>query len=485
MARPKREPKFQAPEDDVKQTVSSLGDPENLVKLGRYAATDVMSVCASALLSLNMIPKKGLGTFATDKYYRMYYDPEVTMKWFKEATEVTDKNPCGTCGATSHHPIAYIGGVICHEVWHPLRKHYARSESIHAHHGLWNMAGDCEINDDILEIFKSAKEADLCLPPGGCMPSKFGLKDGRMAEEYYAELRDQADEQRQKCENGECGHGEDDHQQDGDGNQPGQNGNPGWGACGSGCSGGEAKDYEEGPPSEDCPGVSEAEADCIERETAEAIQQASATRGTMPAGMERWADKTLKPAKADWRQLLKQACRWASGRQRGEDIRTYRRLGRRTACLGGSVIFPTTYSPAPYGAIVWDTSGSMDDYAMSEAANECDSLFRQLGVELAVYTVDSDAGPRQNVTSLRDIKFTGGGGTDMRVGINAAMEGKPVPGFVVVFTDGWTPWPSEPLPYGAKLIICLVGQHACDTLECPEWATTIKIFENGVEVKAA
>ena len=358
MSRDKRDRKFEKTHARIAEAVENLADPENIVKLGRLAAIKVMYMCSPALYALNFVPKKGLGTFATDKFYRMYYDPEQVLKWHQMASEVSQSKPCETCGATSHHPIAYVGGVVCHEVWHPLRKHYSRADAIHAHPKLWNVAGDCEINDDLFEIFKSSHDADLCLPPGVCHPKNFNLPEGKMAEEYYGELRDQMEEQQQKCKSGQCGHGQGQGQGQGDGDQDGEgNGNGcgdgspqhGWGGCGSGCNGGD-NDYEDGPPNEDSPGVSEAEAGCIERETAEAIEKASATRGSMPAGMERWAAKTLKPAKADWRQLLKAACRWASGRQRGDDLRTYRRLGRRTAALGGRVIFPTTYSPAPSGS---------------------------------------------------------------------------------------------------------------------------------------
>ena len=113
---------------------------------------------------------------------------------------------------------------------------------------------------------------------------------------------------------------------------------------------------------------------------------------------------------------------------------------------------------------------------MNSAATECDSLLKVINTPMDVFTVDAQAGPKQLVRSLREIKFTGGGGTDMCVGIEAAMDTHQKPNFIVLFTDGYTPWPDAPINHGnTRLIVCLVGDHACDTSQVPQWATTLKI----------
>ena len=59
------------------------------------------------------------------------------------------------------------------------------------------------------------------------------------------------------------------------------------------------------------------------------------------------------------------------------------------------------------------------------------------------------------VTSGQQIALAGGGGTDMRVGIQSALALRERPGVVIVLTDGLTPWPKEPA--SCRLIAVLIG----------------------------
>ena len=65
------------------------------------------------------------------------------------------------------------------------------------------------------------------------------------------------------------------------------------------------------------------------------------------------------------------------------------------------------------------------------------------------------------VRSISDVTLTGGGGTDLRVGIDAALAARPAANVIVAFTDGGTPWPDRRLP--VPLIVALIGKHATDT----------------------
>ena len=67
--------------------------------------------------------------------------------------------------------------------------------------------------------------------------------------------------------------------------------------------------------------------------------------------------------------------------------------------------------------------------------------------------------------------LTGGGGTDMRQGIQAALADEPRPHVVVVLTDAVTPWP-ETAP-DVPVIIGLLGNRRM--AELPEWGTVIPI----------
>ena len=73
-----------------------------------------------------------------------------------------------------------------------------------------------------------------------------------------------------------------------------------------------------------------------------------------------------------------------------------------------------------------------------------------------MFTVDSRSSAPQKLRNVRDLQLSGGGGTDMRVGISAALEHGA--NIIIVMTDGYTPWP-EAAPRGTKVICCLVGNY--------------------------
>ncbi len=62
----------------------------------------------------------------------------------------------------------------------------------------------------------------------------------------------------------------------------------------------------------------------------------------------------------------------------------------------------------------------------------------------------------------------GGGGTDLRVGLDAAQHQRP--DVVVVLTDGYTPWPEQAPKQGRVVIVDLVGSQ-----QFPEWAEVIRV----------
>lgn len=108
-----------------------------------------------ALAALTPVAKPGLGTFAVDKFWRFYYDPEFLEK----------------------SPLKTLSGLLAdHELQHLLRDHASRAQRISAEPTRWNVAGDAEINDDI----------DIKILPDFCVtPKKIGMENGLLAEEYY------------------------------------------------------------------------------------------------------------------------------------------------------------------------------------------------------------------------------------------------------------------------------------------------------------
>jgi hypothetical protein len=72
----------------------------------------------------------GLGTFAVDRRARLFYDPEVALGW----------------------SVAQVSAVLYHEACHVLRVH-AEPRPTGVDHGVWNLAADLEINDDLAQEY--------------------------------------------------------------------------------------------------------------------------------------------------------------------------------------------------------------------------------------------------------------------------------------------------------------------------------------------
>jgi len=78
----------------------------------------------------------------------------------------------------------------------------------------------------------------------------------------------------------------------------------------------------------------------------------------------------------------------------------------------------------------------------------------------------------KKVFSVNQIELTGGGGTDMRIGMDKAMSSKEKPHLLIILTDGFTPWPSDAPK--AKVIIALIGS-SIDVSSCPSYAKVVKV----------
>jgi len=112
---------------------------------------------------------------------------------------------------------------------------------------------------------------------------------------------------------------------------------------------------------------------------------------------------------------------------------------------------------------------------LSWALTETQGVLRSLGSTertVRVFSCDAHSGAAQRIRRVSDINLTGGGGTDMRVGIEAAMQSQPAPDAVVVISDGYTPWPTEPLR-NATLIVALTDEGAAR--DVPEFARKVLV----------
>ncbi|CAL9599747.1 vWA domain-containing protein [Streptomyces sp. enrichment culture] len=377
----------------------------------RFRAATDRPYLASALYALTVVESHEVPAMGVDRHWRVYVSPA-----FVAAT-----------------PVAELAAVWLHEAAHLLRDHHGRAERLPAadqrDRYRVNVAQDCEINDDLL--------ADgLPLPAGRVEPRLYGLPEGRMFEEYVTAL------------------------------PPDVRGHD----CGSGAHGQPSPWDRTGP--EGPARIGTAEAQALRRATAEAMRAHLRSRGTLPGGWRRWAEQVLEPV-VDWRKALAGAVREAAAWAGGAVDYTYRRPSRRSAALRG-VVLPSLRRPLPRVAVVVDTSGSMGDAELAAAMAEITGVLREVGVRgnrVTVLACDADVHAVSRVTSAGQVELGGGGGTDMRVGIEAALARPERPDVVVVLTDGWTPWPGRE-PYGCRVVAALIGPGAP---EAPAWAETVRV----------
>lgn len=395
-------------------------------QLARMAAIEATPYFAHALFAMSPVAAEGLGTFAVDRAWRLYMDPALLRE-------------------DSEWSVVQAGAVLIHEVNHLLRDHAPRADAVETRvdRVRWNYAADAEINDDLVA-------AGLALPEGVVVPEALGLPSGEVAETYYRLLAADRD-----C----CEHAPD----------PGDSDAVG---CGSGS--GDASPAWELPRDEQVDGsagLPRCEADLVRKQTARAV--AAAGRGTVPAGLQRWAQHALAPPQAPWNKVLSATVRRVVSLRAGNVTRSYTRLSRRSQ---PEVPLPAWRAPELTVDVIIDTSGSMGQGALAAALTEVRGVLKAVSVSAVRFACcDAASTVLRPVRSVKDIVLTGGGGTDMRVGIAAALAQAPRSSVVVVLTDGDTPWPSRPI--GVPLVVVLIGagQHQHDRV--PSWARSVMVPE--------
>lgn len=375
---------------------------------------------AIILYALKFNAKPGLGTLAVDKRANLYYDP--TLQWTGPET----------------------ASVLYHEIAHLLRDHSGRFTDLKRHYNkhqhypkLWNIAADCEINQDLLREGISFPKGTN--PP---VPSTFNLPEGRTAEFYYEQLLSNT----QASENVSC-------------------------ECGSAAHGQESE-YED----------TAAESQVIDIEDV----RRKVAKDIINAGKAHVADSWLKWAKSYyinpsiWQAHLSRTLRRSLTYTTGYQDYTYSRPSRRET---GEFILPSMRRPLPHIAVVLDISGSMEGEPSRVSLDALDSIFQHSGVSgLTLLCTNTRVAKKfANLRTLSGADIPFDGGTDMGAGIEYAKKLKPLPTTIIVLTDGETPWPDRK-PEEFDVIIGLVTPDL-DTLTrverwspIPEWARRVDIF---------
>lgn len=393
----------------------------------RTMALQRMPYFASILFALRYVDTPGLGTFAVDPQFRCYIDFDAVR-------------PFG--------PV-WCSEALLHEASHVFMDHAGRAKDLGivangqftdpAAKKRSNYASDAEINDDLLAA-GCAEIGGSGDGPGGVLPAHLGLLDHETYEFYYRNMPSHA---------GGDASPDDPYQ-----------------GCGSGGGGGAAP-CELGD--DDLDGAAtpadDGEKDRIGIATATAISNAAKMRGDVPAGLVGRAESVLKPPQVRWNDFLRALVKRATQPRRGDTDQSYSRPHRRRSIQVGSGTLvtpgPITYSPTI--AVVRDTSGSMGESDLARVSAEVEGISRQLGIsgdQLRVLDVDAAAYEARGYRGASTLStVTGGGGTDMRVGVEAAAQLKPTPHVCVVITDGYTPWPDAP-PVKMKVVACIVASES-------------------------
>jgi predicted metal-dependent peptidase len=448
------------PEEDVKFRIAAL----------RYHAVKSHPYLSTALFALTPYIKK-IGTFAVDKRWNLYCDPEKVMNWSLEEGQA----------------------VLIHEINHVLRKHFSRCEKLQIpdeEYKVVNIAQDIPINDDL-------KDEGLRLPEGLFYSSTFNLPKGLAWEEYYDLLMKDHVQYLQIC-GPNCGDDPDCPNNKNKSDQPSQsNSNPGDSSnksgnskikqpksgsgnkttrihvdCGSGAHG-HKQEYEE--PG----GIEKGEQILIIKHTAQQVKdQADKQPGSVPAGMLRWAEKYLS-SRVRWDAELRASFRAGLANKQGMVDFSYQKFSRRQSVFPLTIL-PAIRKPTPKVSVIIDTSGSMDNTALAQCLAEVKGLLMSSGTlgEATVITLDTQVGFAKKIAHPSQIKLVGGGGTDMGRGFIYLKEKNIKSDVIVVMTDGFTPWPAEK-PLAAKIIILLVGATVNNS-KIP-WAKVIKVDNSATE----
>jgi predicted metal-dependent peptidase len=177
--------------------------------------------------------------------------------------------------------------------------------------------------------------------------------------------------------------------------------------------------------------------------------------------MARDVEALLEPV-VPWQDVLRD---WLKTTAKGEDMSTWRRPARRW--LGQDMYMPSRYTESVDRIVIGiDTSGSISEAqlrrALTEVAGACESVSPQT-VDVIYWDAEVAAHEVYEGERVHDIanvtKPKGGGGTDVRSmfrymekrGINADA--------VIMFTDGYTPWPAT-LPCPVLWCISTKGLRA-------------------------
>lgn len=404
-------------------------DADLRIMAARVIAQQRWPYVSTLLFTLRLVPVRDdlLSTMGVDAGWRLYYSPSFVLDQTPEA----------------------LATVLLHESLHCLHDHAARFDALHQPrhlHPLWNIAGDAGINELLTGSDMPWPSVE---PVRFSSLSDYNVDASMTTEGVYFALLDHAE----ILDTGDCGS----------------------------IIGGGARGYE--LPASDAahPAIRVDQQGVIRDRVAHDVLARSRHHGDVPGGLLRWAESVLHP-RISWREALASRLRRDLSMIAGRRDYVYTRPSRRQEAMhqaGSTVLLPAMRQPAPPRvACVVDTSGSISDTQLRDFAAELVGIARASGVASGVSVIpcDAQAYAPQRIRGQGDVEglqLPGGGGTDMGEGLAAAGSLRPHPHIIVVFTDGYTPWP-ESVPAQVESVIVVLSDES-QTPNVPDWATVISL----------
>ena len=373
----------------------------DIIAAARYEIRKVAPYYMSAVNSLSFV-EANVNTFATTPKGVCMYNPDYVV------------------GRTKQQ----IAAVIVHEIHHLLNNHHKRCCNGSFNHELFNIAGDMEINDDLMGIWQ--------LPDSPFYPSTFQLPNGKTAEYYYNQIESKIAQKSKQC----------------------------GGAAGNPVPGEEKYDTAENGAR------TEAEMNAMRKSVATAVDEAAKKGvGNIPAGLRVWASVQLAPPTVPWQSKLRNAVRGSAIRRAGLHDYNWQRSNKRVAGLRATgrnvALLPGMDAPVPNVMVAVDTSASMGSVEARQALSETAGIIRATGNNTKFMSFDCATYGVKTVRTIAEAvaNTRGGGGTDFNPVFDVVNKMRDKPSLLVICTDGDGPFPAQK-PAGYDVIWLLCGKYA-------------------------
>lgn len=409
------------------------------------------------------------------------------------------------------------GVMLIHEALHILNNHLQRAQAAnHQDRLVSNVAADCEIN----EIIKNFNNAEQHMK-GWVFPTTFApaLEPRRTHEKYYNVLIRRREEVHGMFPNhgrgGTQGIGDSGSQQGGDTEEgtettreeqgdapnpanPDTSTTPGQGtqtgknqarACQFATEAQQKAMDDAGVPRRSPEAIESVKRDVQQDIRTRIAQENAKSIGTRPGDLSIYIGllDLMRPPVLNWRSVLAQIAATAkTNAKAGAQHTSYRRPSRRMAGLPDKrVILASRVSYEPTVMLGVDTSASMGQSDNQSFLVEASAILGTLKTSRSgrrpIFSVDTETHTPVMVRNLGDIRFTGGGGTDMApafayvrsLGKRRTRGGRTEePDLFVLATDGAIPWDGvireleQPHRYTP---VILITDHRC-FLQVPERA---------------